>query len=245
MKKLQIDQIFNIKNKICIVSGAMGGIGSVIAKGLINNGAKVIAIDKVYNREIFKNYEIDFKKVDIKNILAVKKFANYVEKKYKKIDALLNISGITDPNNFKKNIDNNLVGPFNLISNIIKVIIKNGTGSIVNITSLNAELGFSDNPGYNSSKGGLKLLSKSLAIDYAKYNIRVNNIGPGYFLTDMTKKFYRQKEKRKLRLSRIPMNRYGLPEELFGIIVYLISGASSYVTGQDFYIDGGLLAKGL
>ena len=114
--------IFNIKNKICIVSGAMGGIGSVITKGLINNGAKVIAIDKVYNREIFKNYEIDFKKVNIKNILAVKKFANYVEKKYKKIDALLNISGITDPNNFKKNIDNNLVGPFNLISNIIKVI---------------------------------------------------------------------------------------------------------------------------
>ena len=109
----------------------------------------------------------------------------------------------------------------------------------------NVILGFSDNPGYNSSKGGLKLLSKSLAKDYAKYNIRVNNIGPGYFLTDMTKKFYRQKEKRKLRLSRIPMNRYGKPEELFGIIVYLISGASSYVTGQDFYIDGGLLAKGL
>ena len=106
-------------------------------------------------------------------------------------------------------------------------------------------MGFSNNPGYNSSKGGLKMLSKALANDLATKKIRVNNIGPGYFLTNMTKKFYKIKKKREQRLSRIPLNRYGNTNELCGAVIFFISNASSYITGQDLYVDGGLLHKGI
>jgi gluconate 5-dehydrogenase len=128
-------------------------------------------------------------------------------------------------------------------SYIIKNKIKKS--SLINLTSLNSEMAFSNNPGYVSTKGALKMLTKSFAIDYSKYGIRFNNIGPGYFLTDMTKKNFADKIKRQERLSRIPLGRYGHPKEIFGIIAYLLSDASSYVTGQDFYIDGGFLSKGI
>ncbi|MDB4193840.1 SDR family oxidoreductase, partial [Candidatus Pelagibacter sp.] len=127
---------------------------------------------------------------------------------------------------------------------IIEKMKKNG-GTIVNITSVNSELGFSNNPGYVSSKGGLKMLTKSFCMDYTKYNIRINNIGPGYIKTDMTKKKSMDKKQRKERLNRILMKRYGEPHELFGGVLFLLTDASSYITGQDLYIDGGLLSKGI
>ena len=89
------------------------------------------------------------------------------------------------------------------------------------------------------------MLTKSLCIDYAKYNIRINNIGPGYIKTKMTKKKFLNIRERKMRLDRIPLNRYWEPHELFGAVIFLLTDASSYVTGQDFYVDGGFLAKGI
>ena len=89
------------------------------------------------------------------------------------------------------------------------------------------------------------MLTKSFAVDYADYGIRFNNVGPGYFLTPMSKKNYLNKAKRLERKKRIPLGRYGEPKEINGIITYLLTEASSYVTGQDFYVDGGFLAKGI
>ena len=123
--------------------------------------------------------------------------------------------------------------------------MKKKGGSIVNITSLNAELGFSKNPGYVSSKGALKMLTKSFCLDYAKYNIRINNLGPGYIKTKMTKKKFLNFKDRKTRIDRIPLGRYADPKDLVGPVIFLISEASSYMTGQDLYIDGGFLAKGI
>ncbi|WP_440644047.1 SDR family oxidoreductase [Candidatus Pelagibacter sp. HIMB123] len=243
MTKLKINNLFNIKKKICVVSGANGGLGSKIVKGLLLNGAIVIGIDIKTTKNIqSKNFQ--FIKVDLTKKKETHKLFVFIKKKFKKIDSIINICGVSDPNNFNNNIDVNLIAPFNLINSLQKLLFKKGS-TIVNITSLNAELGFSKNPGYNSSKGALKMLTKALANDLAKNNVRVNNIGPGYFLTDMTKKFYKNKKARNVRLSRIPMNRYGKPDELVGSIIYLISNASSYITGQDIYIDGGLLSKGI
>ena len=243
MTKLKINNLFNIKRKICVVSGANGGLGSKIVKGLLLNGAIVIGIDIKTTKNIqSKNFQ--FIKVDLTKKKETHKLFVFIKKKFKKIDSIINICGVSDPNNFNNNIDVNLIAPFNLINSLQKLLFKKDS-TIVNITSLNAELGFSKNPGYNSSKGALKMLTKALANDLAKNNVRVNNIGPGYFLTDMTKKFYKNKKARNVRLSRIPMNRYGKPDELVGSIIYLISNASSYITGQDIYIDGGLLSKGI
>lgn len=89
------------------------------------------------------------------------------------------------------------------------------------------------------------MLTKSFCVDYSSLKIRFNNIGPGYIKTDMTKKSYKSLKLRKIRTERIPLGRYGQPKELFGAVVFLISDASSYMTGQDIYIDGGFLAKGI
>ena len=136
----------------------------------------------------------------------------------------------------------NLKAPFELSREVARYM-KNSGGSIINITSLNSELGFPNNPAYVAMKGGLKQLTKSLAVDLGKYNIRVNNVGPGYIKTNMTKQGW--KNNRKEIEDRTILGRWGRPEELVGTIVFLLTSASSYITGQDIYVDGGYLTKGL
>ena len=122
---------------------------------------------------------------------------------------------------------------------------KRRTGSIINVTSINAELGFPNNPAYVASKGGLKMLTKSLARDFGKYNIRVNNLGPGYIITDMTKSSYQNKKSRMTRQKHTLLGRWGVITDLVGPCIFLASDAAGYVTGQDIYVDGGWLANGL
>ena len=121
--------------------------------------------------------------------------------------------------------------------------MKKTGGSMINITSLNSELGFPNNPAYVSMKGGLKQLTKSLAIDLGEFNIRVNNLGPGYIKTNMTTGSWKN---RKIEIEdRTILGRWGEPEDLLGAVIFLLSSASNYITGQDIYVDGGYLAKGL
>ena len=122
---------------------------------------------------------------------------------------------------------------------------KQRAGSIINVTSINAELGFPNNPAYVASKGGLRMLTKSLAKDFGKYGIRVNNLGPGYFITDMTKNSYQNKKSRIIRQKHTLLGRWGNLSDLVGPCIFLASNASGYVTGQDLYIDGGWVANGL
>ena len=241
--KKNIKDLFNIKDKICIITGGSGGIGSNLANLISYNGGIVCVIDKNIKKNKFNN-SIDYYNCDLSNKNKTKVVIKKIINKYKKIDCLVNAIGISNENSFIDNININLVAVYNFTKIIIDRMKKSG-GSIVNITSLNSELGFSNNPGYVSSKGGLKMLTKSFCIDYSKYNIRINNIGPGYIKTKMTKKKFQKSKERKVRINRIPMGRYGEPEEIFGAILFLLTDASSYVTGQDFYIDGGFLAKGI
>ena len=118
-------------------------------------------------------------------------------------------------------------------------------GSIINVTSLGSVLGFPDNPSYVSSKGGLKMLTKSLAVDLGKKGIRVNNLLPGYMKTAMTKKSFMNKDLKEERDKRIIMNRWGNPTDLIGPCIFLASDSSSYIPGSDILVDGGWTAKGL
>ncbi len=241
-KKKLIKNLFSIEKKNCIITGGLGGIGFKIAKLMAHNKANVIIIDRKKQNIKYKN--IHCYQSDLLNKNKTKNLIDKIHTKFGKIDILINALGISDENSFINNINTNLISVYNLTKIVIDKMKTKG-GSIVNFTSLNSELGFSNNPGYVSSKGALKMLTKSFAIDYAKYNIRVNNIGPGYIKTKMTKKRFQNKKSRNLRLSRIPFGRYGNPDELFGAIVFLISDGSKYITGQDFYVDGGFLAKGI
>ena len=126
-----------------------------------------------------------------------------------------------------------------------KKLGQSNRGSIINIGSIAAHHGGVDNPGYVSSKSGIIGLTKALANDYYPENIRVNSISPGYFKSPMTEKSYKSKKRKRHIDSRLIMNRWGEAKDLFGLVEYLMSEKASYVTGQDFVIDGGLLAKGL
>ena len=229
---LNKNTLFSVKNKKIIVTGGKGGNGSCIVENLINLGANVESID-------LPNH-------DITNINDL----NSIVSKYETIDGLINCAGVTYGNNifdynvndWDKTISVNLKSPY-LLSKLVAEKMKENGGSIINITSLNSELAFPNNPAYVASKGGLKQLTKSLALDLGKYNIRVNNIGPGYIRTNMTKKGW--KNNRKEIENRTILGRWGTPEDLIGAVVFLLSKASSYVTGQDIYVDGGYLAKGL
>lgn len=233
--------IFNIKKKTCIVTGACSGIGRDVANFLEKNKCVVIRVDKKYTKK--KNsYQLDLEDME-----SIKKFAKNIDLKYKSIDALINIAGVSDNKNFDKNISVNLTSNYYLTKSLVRLLKKKNskTSSVINFTSLNAELGFQSNPGYAASKGGLKQLTKAMAFDYSKYNIRFNNVGPGYIKTKMTSKSFNNPQKKNERIKRMMIKKFGSTKDLFGIIVFLISNASSYVTGQDFYIDGGFLSKGI
>jgi NAD(P)-dependent dehydrogenase (short-subunit alcohol dehydrogenase family) len=190
--------------------------------------------------------------VDLSKKGQIRKLVRTVLGKEKQIDILVNNAGISfsrpsesySEKNWDKTLNLNLKVPFLLSQAVVRHMMKKG-GSIINITSLGAETGFSNNPAYMASKGGLKLLTKAFAKDWAKYNIRVNNIGPGYIRTDMTRKSYADPELKRKRDERIMLNRWGKPDDLGGAAVFLASDASLYITGQDIYVDGGWLANGV
>jgi NAD(P)-dependent dehydrogenase (short-subunit alcohol dehydrogenase family) len=247
----QKNELFSIQNKVIVITGAGGDIGSFLGTELTNLSARVYGIDIKFS----KNNEI-FKKIYC-NITDQKKFSKICKQIFSnegKIDVLINNAGITlsgkknEPyheRNWQKTLDINLTAAFNCSQEVIKYMLKNKSGSIINMTSINAELAFPNNPAYVSSKGGLKMLSKALAKDWGKFGIRVNSIGPGYFITEMNKKSYENPEKRELRENKTMLGKWGKMDQLIGPILFLSSNASSYVTGQDIYIDGGWTANGL
>jgi len=248
--------LFAINEKIILVTGSGQGIGRSLAENMAELGAFVYCFDIKFPNSIPKNLlkNLFHVKCDITNIKKFQKSCEKIFLKHQKIDVLINNAGVTFPktNNDeyeqKKWLDTinlNLTAVFNCTQIVIKQMIKNKKGSIINITSINAELGFPNNPAYVSFKGGLKQLSKSLALDFGKYGIRVNSIGPGYFKTAMTQKSWNSPRKRKEREKRTMLGRWGQPKDLAGIVIFLASDSSSYITGQDIYVDGGWISKGL
>ena len=248
-----VDNLFSIRNKVVIITGSNQGIGEILAKGMEKNGAIVYRIDKKFSKSTKTKKRIHDKVCDIVNSKQIENICKEIFDENNRIDILINNAGITLPENaekysldsWKKTIDVNLTGSFQISLEVLSYMKKKRKGSIINITSLNAEFGFPDNPAYVASKGGLKLLGKSLARDWGKYGIRVNNLGPGYIKTKMTKKSFENKKTFELRKARTMLDRWGKPEDLLGTCIFLASDASSYVTGQDIYVDGGWSANGL
>jgi NAD(P)-dependent dehydrogenase (short-subunit alcohol dehydrogenase family) len=255
-----LNNLFSLKNKIAVVTGAANGNGKSISEALLRAGAQVILVDiDEKNLQRTKKYfnKLHLKPLiyccDVTNSEKLGELCDFVLQKFHRIDILVNNAGITRgheifdyPEEFwDKTYETNLKAPFFLSQLFTKTMKKQKSGVIINITSINAELAFPNNPAYVSSKGGLKQLTKSLALDLGKYGIRVNNIGPGYIRTDMTKKSWLNKSRRKKIEEKTMLGRWGVSEDLSGLVIFLSSDSSSYITGQDFYVDGGWLAKGL
>jgi NAD(P)-dependent dehydrogenase (short-subunit alcohol dehydrogenase family) len=215
--------MFRLDNKIAIVTGSSRGIGKAIVEVLTEMGAEVHCFSKSEGYDVRDESLID----------------TFLEK-FQRVDILVNNAGVTGKG-WDETMDINLKAPYLFSTKVLTKMI-NGS-SIINITSINAMLAFPGNPSYISSKHGLNGLTKSLALDFAKFGIRVNAIGPGYFETDMTR--FSQENRYELIKNHTALKRWGQPEDIKGAIIFLASDASAFVTGQTIYVDGGWSIKGL
>lgn len=262
MKKIEnyLNKLFSLSGCGAIVTGAARGNGLAIAEALLRAGASVVLAD-VRGPEL-KKAVARLKKAGLNAHALVAdvtktgdrtRLVRFAEQTIAHVDILVNNAGITLPHraldypeeHWERTHRVNLQAPFELSRLVARGMVRRRRGVILNITSLNAELAFPDNPAYMAAKGGLKQLTKSLALDLGKFNIRVNNIGPGYFQTAMTRGSWGDPRKRRARAARTVLGRWGKPRDLAGAVIFLASDAASYITGQDLYVDGGWLIKGL
>lgn len=248
---------FRLKDKVAIVTGASGGLGRGIALALSEAGANLILVSRRLPllQEVAKltskaNQQTLCFNADVSKKEQVEHTVEEVVKIFGKIDILVNTAGINRRNlveefseeDWDAVIDINLKGTFLFTQAVGKVMIKQNKGKIINIASMTSVTGGENIPAYSASKGGVIQLTKAFAVAWAKYNINVNAIGPGWFKTPMTKSLCEDKERYERTLSRIPMNRWGEPEDLAGTAVFLASEASDYITGSTIYVDGGYLS---
>ena len=247
-----MDDIFNVKNKVIVVTGSGRGNGKAIAEGFLGRGSLVCSIDMNFEEVHEKCGNFHAIEFDLRALEKIPELVEVIYSKYGTIDVLVNNAGISlsSENPYAEEIlDNTLIVNFKaayiLSYNVGLLMSKKKAGSIINVTSLGAELGFPGNPSYQASKAALRQLTKALAMDFGKDAVRVNNLCPGYILTSMTKTSYNNEKLREKRSKRMILDRWGSPEDLVGACIFLASDASAYVTGIDLPVDGGWLAKGL
>ena len=240
--------MFNHSNKTALVTGASRGIGKEIASILAENGIKVIGVaTSEKSLESISNIDnIIPLACDISDEQSVEKIYTSIKEHSESIDILVNNAGIhmdnillrMDTKEWKKVLDVNLNGPFYLTRLLLKDMIKNKQGRIVNISSISGTDGNKGQSNYSASKGGLLAFTKSLAKEVGRRNITVNCIAPGIIETDMIADL--SDTVKTDYLKKIPLKKFGKPEDIGKMILFLCSDEASYITGQTFYIDGGM-----
>jgi gluconate 5-dehydrogenase len=251
-------KLFDLSGKTALVTGGTHGLGMAIAKGLANAGATIIINDVFQEKlqEAKKSYaesgiHIHTYLLDVTDEETVERTIPIMEKEVGPIDILVNNAGIIKripilemkAEEFRQVIDIDLTGPFIMSKTVAKGMVERGYGKIINMCSMMSELGRNTVSAYASAKGGLKMLTRSMATEWAKYNIQINGIGPGYFATTQTAPIRVDGHPfNEFIISRTPAGRWGDPEDLAGTAVFLASKAADFVNGQVVYVDGGILA---
>jgi len=240
----------DLKDKNIIVTGASGGIGNSIVKKLSEAGAKILAsgtkIEKL--EELKKNFkEIKILKFDISQKNMIEEFIeNSTKELGGSLDCIVNNAGITQDNlairmsldEWQKVIDINLTSSFLISKFAIKKMLKKKSGKIVNITSVVGHTGNLGQANYTASKAGIIAMSKSLAIEYAKKNININCISPGFIKTAMTDKI--DDKFKEAIVSKIPSARLGEPDDIANAVLFLLSDQSDYINGETLHVNGGM-----
>ena len=242
--------MIDLNNTNIILTGATGGIGNSILERLVNAGANVLATGT--NDEKLNKINKEFKSVKTTkfDISLHGKIEEFINNSYKtldnKIDVLINNAGITRDNlsirmkdeEWNDVINLNLTSTFMLSKNVIKKMLKNKKGKIINITSVVGHTGNLGQSNYTASKAGIIAMSKSLAIEYAKKNINVNCISPGFIKTAMTDKI--DEKFKEVIISKIPSGRLGTPEDIANAVLFLASDDSNYINGETLHVNGGM-----
>ncbi len=251
-------QLFDLSGKTALVTGGTQGLGLAIAEGLADAGAKLVingrkaeklaAAEQHFARHGQQIATALFDVTDAKTIAA--EIAR-IENDLGPIDILVNNAGIIkrvgladmEEREWTDVITTNLTAPFLVSKEVVKHMIKRRAGKIINMCSMMSELGRNSVGAYAAAKGGLKMLTRNMATEWAKYNIQANGIGPGYFETDITAAIRTEGHPfNEFIINRTPAGRWGKPSELRGAAIFLSSSASDFVNGQVIYVDGGILA---
>ena len=241
--------MINLKNKKILITGATGGIGGDLVKKFTSLDGKVLATGTNDNKlnNLKKNFpDIEILKFDISQHLKIEEFIEETSSKINGIDILINNAGITIDNlslrmkneDWQKVIDINLTSTFYMCKHAIKKMLKNKFGRIVNITSIVGHTGNLGQSNYAASKAGIVAMSKSLAAEYAKKNITINCVSPGFIETSMTEKI--SDSFKEVLLSRIPMSKLGSGEDISNTVAFLASDIASYITGETVHVNGGM-----
>tara|TARA_B100000989_G_scaffold154888_1_gene115528 strand:+ start:3494 stop:4231 length:738 start_codon:yes stop_codon:yes gene_type:complete len=240
----------DLKNKKIIVTGGTGGIGNSIIKKLNEVGANILATGTKVEKleELKKKFNnIKILKFDISQTDKIEKFIDQATKELGgDLDCIINNAGITQDNlairlgleEWKKVIDVNLTSTFLMCKFAIKKMLKNKRGKIINITSVVGHTGNLGQANYTASKAGIVAMSKSLAIEYAKKNININCISPGFIKTAMTDKI--DEKYRETIISKIPSARLGEPDDIANAVLFLASFQSDYINGETIHVNGGM-----
>ena len=251
--------LFDIKGKNALVTGSTNGLGMAMARGLGLAGATVIVngnssqekIDIAVAEHKKEGINAIGYKFNVANEAEVIKAIAKIEAEVGQIDILINNAGIIkrtpllemEVSDFKEVIDIDLVSPFIVSKHVVKNMISRKSGKVINICSMMSELGRNSVGAYAAAKGGLKMLTQNMATEWAKYNIQVNGIGPGYFATSQTAQIRVDGHPfNDFIINRTPAAKWGDPNDLAGAAIFLSSKASDFVNGHILYVDGGILA---
>lgn len=253
-----IDTLFNLKGKTALITGGSRGLGKDMARALAEAGAKIVlngqnkeALAKTAAEFIQSGYQVETLPFDVRDEESVIGAFASLDEKNIQIDILVNNAGIQHRQpmielsgaDWQRVLDTNLSSAFLVGREAAKRMIKrNQGGKIINIGSLTSEVARATVAPYTAAKGGVKMLTKSMAAEWAKFNIQSNAIGPGYMLTEMTQALADDPQFDGWVKDRTPSERWGLPEDLMGTILFLSSAASNYVNGQIIFVDGGMLS---
>jgi glucose 1-dehydrogenase len=249
-----------LQDKVAIVTGAATGIGQAIAIRFAREGAAVV-IDYIGKPDVAANTQAQISSfggrsvavaADISKPDQVQNLIGAAVKAYGKLDIVVNNAGIEKKLAFvdypleelQKILDVNLIGPFLVSQAAARQMIQQGRGGrLINISSVHEDLPMPTNAAYCVSKGGLRMLTRTIAVELAKDKITVNNIGPGAVFTPIDSDVEAKPEMEKALMGEIPLNRWGKPEEIAGLAVYLASDEAAYITGSTYFIDGGMLRQ--
>ena len=239
----------NLKNKKVIITGATGGIGNSLVKKFTDNGSVVLATgtkEEKLNKLKSEFSNIHVEKFNLEDHAKIESFIESANNKLGGLDILINNAGINldsltirlTEENWKKVLDINLTSTFFMCKYAIKKMIKNKSGKIINITSIVGHTGNFGQTNYSASKAGIVAFSKSLALEYAKKNININCVSPGFIKTEMTDKIP-EEYKAKL-ISRIPAGDLGTGEDVSNCVAFLASDMANYINGETIHVNGGM-----
>ena len=239
----------NLKNRKILITGATGGIGNCLVEKFNNLGATIVASgtneEKLNNlKKNFPNIHVEKFKLDEHN--KIEEFIEKIDKKLEGLDILVNNAGITLDNlsirltedNWKKVLDINLTSTFLMCKYAIKKMLRKKYGKIINITSIVGHTGNLGQANYAASKAGIVAFSKSLAIEYARKNININCVSPGFIKTEMTDKI--SEDFKKTLLSKIPSGNLGTGEDVSNCVAFLASDMANYINGETIHVNGGM-----